>query len=56
MINPCPTCHTKPEPFKPQESLFLWKIECCGLSAIHPWFVGVIQEWNEMVKEVSDED
>ena len=49
MIEACPICHKVPEPVKPQESLFLWKIECCGLSAIHPWFAGVIANWADVV-------
>ena len=47
MIEPCPICHKVPEPVK--ATWQAWTIECCGLSAIHPWFAGVIANWADVV-------
>ena len=49
MIDPCPVCGKVPEPVKPSETLFVWKISCCGLSVISPWFIGVLTAWRDLV-------
>jgi len=46
---PCPICGKITEPYKPQETLTLWKIECCGLSVVDPCFMDVLIKWRDLV-------
>lgn len=48
-IDPCPNCYKTLIPQKPTESLFVWQIQCCGLSATDPWFRDVIIKWADVV-------
>ena len=48
MTEPCPVCHKVPEPVK--ASYEAWSINCCGLSVVDPWFIGVLTAWRDVVK------
>ena len=47
MIPACPICGKVPELIK--ASYEAWSINCCGLSVVNPWFIGVLMAWRDLV-------